>query len=55
MRRVEEEFQKKRAREKASIRQQLRLFSMGADNNTYGPHNQYNSLPIDVHNMASSV
>ncbi|KAL1374351.1 hypothetical protein pipiens_004942 [Culex pipiens pipiens] len=28
MRRVEEEFQKKRAREKASIRHQLRLFSM---------------------------
>ncbi|XP_015585228.1 biorientation of chromosomes in cell division protein 1-like 1 isoform X2 [Cephus cinctus] len=28
MRKVEEEFQKKRAREKASIRQQLRLFSM---------------------------
>ncbi|XP_053678785.1 uncharacterized protein LOC128729157 [Anopheles nili] len=30
MRRVEEEFQKKRAREKASIRHQLRLFSMEA-------------------------
>lgn len=28
MRRVEEEFQKKRAREKATIRQQLRLFSL---------------------------
>lgn len=28
MRKVEEEFQKKRAREKASIRQQLRLFNM---------------------------
>lgn len=33
MRRVEEEFQKKRAREKASIRQQLRLFSL--DENVY--------------------
>ncbi|CAB3239483.1 unnamed protein product [Arctia plantaginis] len=30
MRRVEEEFQRKRAREKASIRQQLRLVSSGA-------------------------
>lgn len=28
MRRVEEEFQKKRAREKATIRQQLRLYSL---------------------------
>lgn len=31
MRRVEEEFQKKRAREKASIRHQLRLYSLGED------------------------
>ncbi|CAH2256868.1 jg11017 [Pararge aegeria aegeria] len=31
MRRVEEEFQRKRAREKASIRQQLRLVSSGAN------------------------
>jgi hypothetical protein len=37
MRRVEEEFQKKRAREKASIRQQLRLFSLD--------ENEYCSLP----------
>lgn len=34
MRRVEEEFQKKRAREKASIRQQLRLFSMEESTNS---------------------
>lgn len=39
MRRVEEEFQKKRAREKASIRQQLRLYSM--------EENQSNSLPVE--------
>ncbi|XP_044731263.1 uncharacterized protein LOC123294216 isoform X2 [Chrysoperla carnea] len=32
MRRVEEEFQKKRAREKASIRQQLRLYSLDENN-----------------------
>ncbi|KAH9635734.1 hypothetical protein HF086_013842, partial [Spodoptera exigua] len=31
MRRVEEEFQRKRAREKANIRQQLRLVSSGAN------------------------
>ncbi|KAJ9599231.1 hypothetical protein L9F63_010315, partial [Diploptera punctata] len=37
MRRVEEEFQKKRAREKANIRQQLRLFSLD--------ENMYSSLP----------
>lgn len=37
MRRVEEEFQKKRAREKANIRQQLRLFSLD--------ENLYSSLP----------
>ncbi|XP_045537662.1 uncharacterized protein LOC106713390 isoform X2 [Papilio machaon] len=39
MRRVEEEFQRKRAREKASIRQQLRLVSSGAT-----------SLPTPTHN-----
>ncbi|XP_013176916.1 PREDICTED: uncharacterized protein LOC106124610 isoform X2 [Papilio xuthus] len=39
MRRVEEEFQRKRAREKASIRQQLRLVSSGAA-----------SLPTPTHN-----
>ncbi|XP_012275965.1 uncharacterized protein LOC105697322 isoform X2 [Orussus abietinus] len=38
MRKVEEEFQRKRAREKASIRQQLRLFSMDENLNS-------NSLP----------
>ena len=37
MRRVEEEFQRKRAREKANIRQQLRLFSLD--------ENMYSSLP----------
>lgn len=31
MRRVEEEFQRKRAREKASIRHQLRIYSMTGD------------------------
>lgn len=31
MRRVEEEFQRKRAREKASIRHQLRIYSMADD------------------------
>ncbi|XP_055628724.1 uncharacterized protein LOC129770110 [Toxorhynchites rutilus septentrionalis] len=35
MRRVEEEFQKKRAREKASIRHQLRLFSMEETDQPY--------------------
>lgn len=39
MRRVEEEFQKKRAHEKANIRQQLRLYSM--------EENQCSSLPVD--------
>ncbi|XP_026492597.2 uncharacterized protein LOC113398198 isoform X1 [Vanessa tameamea] len=38
MRRVEEEFQRKRAREKANIRQQLRLVSSGAT-----------SLPVAAH------
>lgn len=38
MQRVEEEFQRKRAREKASIRQQLRLFSLD--------ENMYSSLPL---------
>jgi hypothetical protein len=38
MQRVEEEFQRKRAREKASIRQQLRLFSLD--------ENLYSSLPL---------
>lgn len=37
MRRVEEEFQRKRAREKANIRQQLRLFNLD--------ENIYSSLP----------
>lgn len=37
MRRVEEEFQRKRAREKANIRHQLRLFSL--------EEKEYASLP----------
>lgn len=37
MKKVEEEFQKKRAREKANIRHQLRLFSL--------EENNYSSLP----------
>ncbi|XP_045777784.1 nucleolar protein dao-5-like [Maniola jurtina] len=40
MRRVEEEFQRKRAREKANIRQQLRLVSSGA--NSMPPVNHHN-------------
>lgn len=51
MRRVEEEFQRKRASEKASIRQQLRLYSMeaaAAATNATDEHNgNYNSLPIE--------
>lgn len=42
MQRVEEEFQQKRAREKASIRHQLRLYSMVEDIS----QSQYKSLPI---------
>ncbi|CAG9580895.1 unnamed protein product [Danaus chrysippus] len=42
MRRVEEEFQRKRAREKANIRQQLRLVTSGA-----------NSMPSPTHNNKS--
>ncbi|KAJ2940751.1 hypothetical protein O0L34_g14862 [Tuta absoluta] len=38
MRRVEEEFQRKRAREKANIRQQLRLVSSGAVSMPTNPH-----------------
>ncbi|XP_072947699.1 uncharacterized protein [Epargyreus clarus] len=38
MRRVEEEFQRKRAREKASIRQQLRLVSSGASSMPAATH-----------------
>ncbi|KOB67228.1 putative mutS-like protein 5 isoform c, partial [Operophtera brumata] len=38
MRRVEEEFQRKRAREKANIRQQLRLVSSGATSMPTGTH-----------------
>ncbi|XP_045488593.1 uncharacterized protein LOC111000830 isoform X3 [Pieris rapae] len=39
MRRVEEEFQRKRAREKANIRQQLRLVSSGASSMPPSHHN----------------
>ncbi|CAH2103027.1 unnamed protein product [Euphydryas editha] len=38
MRRVEEEFQRKRAREKANIRQQLRLVSSGANSMPHTTH-----------------
>lgn len=51
MRRVEEEFQRKRASEKASIRQQLRLYSIeaaAAATSTSEEHSgNYNSLPIE--------
>lgn len=45
MRRVEEEFQRKRAREKANIRQQLRLVSSGA--NSMPTHTTHHSKPRD--------
>lgn len=44
MRRVEEEFQRKRAREKANIRQQLRLVSSGANSM---PHSTQNTKTRD--------
>lgn len=49
MRRVEEEFQKKRAREKATIRHQLRLYSMGENEGDVMGYTtgQYTSLPIE--------
>ncbi len=48
MRRVEEEFQKKRAIEKASIRHQLRLYSLGENEDIMGyTTGQYTSLPIE--------
>ncbi|KAG4078656.1 hypothetical protein HA402_015246 [Bradysia odoriphaga] len=49
MRRVEEEFQKKRAREKATIRHQLRLYSMGENEGDVLGYStgQYTSLPIE--------
>ncbi|KAJ6644390.1 hypothetical protein Bhyg_09359 [Pseudolycoriella hygida] len=49
MRRVEEEFQKKRAREKANIRHQLRLYSMGENvgDVTGYTTGHYTSLPIE--------
>lgn len=48
MRRVEEEFQKKRAREKASIRHQLRIYSLGENCDVTGfTAGQYTSLPIE--------
>ncbi|CAH0694883.1 unnamed protein product [Spodoptera exigua] len=45
MRRVEEEFQRKRAREKANIRQQLRLVSSGA--NSMPAHTTHHTKPRD--------
>lgn len=49
MRRVEEEFQKKRAREKASIRHQLRLYSLGENGEDVTGYTtgHYTSLPIE--------
>ncbi|ERL94314.1 uncharacterized protein LOC109541171 isoform X1 [Dendroctonus ponderosae] len=43
MRRVEEEFQKKRAKEKANIRHQLRLYAMD--------ETQWTSLPFEVNDV----
>ncbi|XP_055857895.1 uncharacterized protein LOC129920571 [Episyrphus balteatus] len=54
MRRVEEEFQKKRAYEKASIRQQLRLYSMDDDNFISLPNlNDYRAEPDGAVSSAS--
>lgn len=56
MRRVEEEFQRKRAREKANIRHQLRLFNLEEHNDGLGPigagpqagpAGPFSSLPMD--------
>lgn len=49
MRAVEEEFQKKRAREKANIRHQLRLYSLGENGGDVIGYTtgQYTSLPIE--------
>lgn len=48
MRRVEEEFQRKRAREKASIRHQLRIYSMVGEDTSPTP----NSFPTDWQSSA---
>ncbi|XP_055922510.1 uncharacterized protein LOC129953382 [Eupeodes corollae] len=54
MRRVEEEFQKKRAYEKASIRQQLRFHSMDDDNFMSLPNiNDYRAEPDGAVSSAS--
>ncbi|CAK1544353.1 unnamed protein product [Leptosia nina] len=45
MRRVEEEFQRKRAREKANIRQQLRLVSSGASSMPHTSQNKARDEP----------
>ncbi|XP_055679991.1 uncharacterized protein LOC129788048 [Lutzomyia longipalpis] len=57
MRRVEEEFQKKRAREKASIRQQLRMFSLeenGSNCTSLPPEWQVNTARADPDGAVSS-
>ncbi|GAB0088360.1 hypothetical protein DMENIID0001_027640 [Sergentomyia squamirostris] len=57
MRRVEEEFQKKRAREKASIRQQLRMFSLEENGNnctSLPPEWQVNTARADPDGAVSS-
>ncbi|XP_058832525.1 uncharacterized protein LOC131690621 [Topomyia yanbarensis] len=46
MRRVEEEFQKKRAREKASIRHQLRLFTMEETGQPYDGNEEDETVEI---------
>ncbi|XP_055551605.1 uncharacterized protein LOC129733974 [Wyeomyia smithii] len=50
MRRVEEEFQKKRAREKASIRHQLRLFTMEESGQTYDGNEEDEAIEINKRN-----
>lgn len=47
MQKVEQEFQMKRAREKASIRQQLRLFSLEANQQQQQQHYQSNQCEAD--------
>ncbi|XP_065083346.1 uncharacterized protein LOC135705509 isoform X2 [Ochlerotatus camptorhynchus] len=46
MRRVEEEFQKKRAREKASIRHQLRLFTMEETGQAYDGNDDEENIEL---------
>ncbi|XP_053682036.1 uncharacterized protein LOC128732729 [Sabethes cyaneus] len=50
MRRVEEEFQKKRAREKASIRHQLRLFTMEETGQTFDGNEEDEAIEMSKRN-----